>query len=193
VVTTLDHGTVQSSEGWAIGDSFCHDRRVTATRTPKAVGTYGFLDAVCHPTVIVPRMVRSPKPSDGQADVEAVRRGEKRIVSCFIRGNFDPFPRQLKQGELVVGGAEPVWTPFWSIKHQPVVLDFEVVDVITRPVDEREPSTRIKQGIKLFGKVVPVGPIFTVVACITPLGYVDFVIPSADGPLVAEAFRCLTR
>jgi hypothetical protein len=49
-------------------------------RAPKAVGTYGFLDVLCHPS----RVFRPPSASESASDIEAVHAGgpEASAVSC---------------------------------------------------------------------------------------------------------------
>lgn len=154
-------------------------------RPPKAIGTYGFLGVLRHPS----RLFRSPKASEGAADIEAVRRGEARSVSCFLRGTFDPFPRKLKQGELELSSEAASWTPFWSISRHPLALELAAEHVTTRPADSREPH--VKKGEKVFG-VMPT-PAFVVVNCTTSMGVLELVVPSADGPLVAFCFEARSR
>ena len=154
---------------------------MSSKRAQKAVGTYGFLDVLRHPSWIV----RPPKPSEGLSDIEAVRAGEARSVSCFLRGTFDPFPRRLKQGSLVLSGRGVSWIPFWSFKRQALEIEVTVDGVATRPADRREPN--VKKGGKAFGVVTV--PAFVVVTCTTPKGALDFVVPPADEPLVADYFR----
>ena len=64
---------------------------MSGERAPNAVGTYGFLDVLRHPS----RIVRPPKASDSGSDVEAVRRGEARRVLEESSPS-----RKLKQGRL---------------------------------------------------------------------------------------------
>src|ERR1700678_507482 len=70
-------------------------------RVRKAVGTYGMSDMLRNPA----RQIRissegPPGREAGSVDIAAVRAGEARRVSCFLRGTLDPFPRRLKQGDL---------------------------------------------------------------------------------------------
>jgi len=148
---------------------------------PKSAGTYGFLDVLRHPS----RILRPATPAEGESDIEALRRGESRRVSCFLRGTFGPYPRRLKQGSLELSGLGATWRPFWSFRRTLLSIDIEVASVDTRPADHREP--RVNKGGKAFG-VVGI-PTFVVVTCSTPSGSLDLVVPSADLPLVAGFFR----
>jgi len=149
-------------------------------RPPNATGTYGFLGVLRHPS----RMVHAPEASEGVPDIEALRRGEARSVSCFLRGTYGPFPRTLRQGRLDLTGGTARWIPFWSIRRDPLALDFSVQDVTTRPADSSEPL--VKKGRSL---IVVKEPVFVVVTCTVSSGALDLVIPSADEPLVATFFR----
>ncbi len=126
-------------------------------RARKAAGTYGFLDVLRHPS----RMVRPPGPNDGASDIEAIRSGETRRVSCFLRGEGGPYPKKLKQGRLVLGKDQAAWTPYWSVSRKPIDIDRNVTSVQSRPADGREPN--VKKGGTAFG-VVQI-PAFMVVTC----------------------------
>ena len=153
---------------------------VSTHGTPKAVGTYGFLDMLRHPSYLF----RPPQSSDGRSDVEAVRMGETRKVSCFLRGTIVPFPLRLKQGSLVLSNQGATWEPFWSLNRHPLAIDITVETVSCRPADQREP--RVKKGGKILGVIVPA---FVVVSCNCPMGVLDLVVPPADEPLVSGFFR----
>ena len=149
---------------------------------PKAVGTYGFFAVLRHPS----RMIRPPGPSEGRSDIEAVRSGQARQVSCLLRGNFDPYPRRLRQGTLLLSGPVASWTPYWSFKRQPLAVEVTLDAVTTRPADKRE-GPKVKKGGRRWGVVAI--PHFSVVTCTSSLGILDFVVPPADEPLVAGYFR----
>lgn len=150
-------------------------------RAPKATGTYGFLDVLRHPS----RVFAPPTDSEGSSDIEAVRGGEARRVSCFLRGTVDPFPRKLHQGRLQLSSGGADWTPFWSLSRKPVAIGLTVQEVTTRPADSREPN--VKKGGTFLGVVAV--PAFVVVTCAGSSGAVDLVVPSADEPLVSSYFR----
>jgi hypothetical protein len=154
---------------------------VSRERAPKAVGTYGFLDVLRHPS----RIVRRRKTSETSSDLEAVRRGEARSVSCFLRGTVEPYPHKLKQGRLQLSSRGATWTPFWSFSREPMAIGLRVEGVTTRPADSREPNA--KKGGRALG-VVEV-PAFVVVTCTGSSGALDLVVPSPDEPLVSNYFR----
>ena len=130
------------------------------------------------------RLFTSAGSSEGIGDLDAVRSGEGRSVSCFLRGQVDPYPRRLKQGTLILQGTQAAWTPYWSLRRTPMRLDLDVLSVQSRPADHREPN--VKKGGTAFA-VVQV-PTFVVVSCTTPSGDVDCVVPAADEPLVKAFF-----
>jgi hypothetical protein len=150
-------------------------------RPPKSAGTYGVPDLLRHPS----RILRPATPSDGQADVEALRSGDARTTSCFLRGSFDPYPRHLKQGTLELVGTEALWRPYFSLHRDPIPINMPISSVETRPADHREPN--VKKGGKALGLIGI--PAFLVVTCGIAAGSLDLVVPSADEPLVATFFR----
>ena len=147
----------------------------------KAAGTYGFADLLRRPS----RIFRPATPSEAQQDIGAVRRGEARMVSCFLRGDHDPLPRRLTQGTLQLSATRTSWTRFWSLRRTPIAIPSDVLAISTRSADYREPN--VKKGGKAFG-VLPV-PAFVVVTCNTTSGSMDLVVPAADVPLVTSYFR----
>lgn len=153
---------------------------MVSRRPKRAAGTYGLLDVLQHPS----RLLRPARPSES-GDIEAIRRGEGRAVSCFLRGQVDPFPQRLKQGTLVLQGSHASWIPYWALRRHPLGFDLEVLSVESRPADHREPN--VKKGGTAFGTMQV--PTFMVVSCGTSTGAVDFVIPAADEPLVKTFFN----
>jgi hypothetical protein len=152
---------------------------VTAKQRPiNSAGTYGFIGVLRHPSL----MFKPPSPDQSQADLAAVRRGEVRKVSCFLRGSFDPYPHRLRQGSLYLSGPHALWEPFWSVRRACQQVNGPVLSVTIRPADHREPN--VKKGGGGFVNV----PSFTVVTCHTSCGAVDLLVPSADVPLVAGYF-----
>jgi hypothetical protein len=149
------------------------------TMAKKAVGTYGILDVLRHPS----RIFRPPPASSGESDLRAVRSGEQRAVSCFLRA-FDPYPRTLKQGRLVLSGQKASWTPYWSVRRTALVISTPVGSVSVRPADQREPN--VKRGGTAFGVVAI--PAFVVITCQTVSGSLEFVVPQSDETLVAGFF-----
>lgn len=152
-------------------------------RTRKAVGTYGFGDLARAASAAVNG---PPGPEAGQVDVDAVRSGEAREVSCFLRGSAEPYPRRLRQGSLFISLQETYWVPFLSFRRQPLLIDIKAEWVRTRVADRREPNVK-KGGSGPYGVRVPT---FVVVTCATQPGKgpatVDFVVPNADALLVSS-------
>jgi hypothetical protein len=148
-------------------------------RTEKAAGTYGLIGVLRNPLLLF----KPPEPKQSQGDLQAVRRGEARKVSCFLRGSLAPYPRRLRQGTLYLSGLNVHWEPFWSVRRIPQQITGPFLSITTRPADDREPN--VKKG---GGSILNV-PSFTVVTCHTPHGAVDLVVPEADARLVASCFE----
>jgi hypothetical protein len=146
----------------------------------RRAGTYGILDVLRHPS----RIFRPPPASSGESDLIAVRSGGQRLVSCFLRASFDPYPRTLKQGRLTLSGQRASWTPYWSVRRTPQVISTPIDSVSARPADHREPN--LKKGGTAFGVVAI--PAFVVVTCQTGSGLLELVVPQADEKLVAGFF-----
>lgn len=152
-------------------------------RTRKAVGTYGFSDL---DRVATAAVKGHPGQEAGQVDVAAVRAGEAREVSCFLRGSAEPYPRRLRQGSLFISLRETYWVPFWSFRRHPLLIDIKAEWVRTRAADHREPNVK-KGRVGAYGVRMPA---FVVVTCAAQPGEgpatVDFVVPKADSLLVSS-------
>ena len=144
-------------------------------RIPKAAGTYTMADILLrHPT----RLLGPPRPYAGRMDREAVHRGECRQVACWLRGSFDPFPRTLTHGMLVIGQGRArwsPWSPFWSTQHPPTDFEFTICFVDTRTTTSGDgPLGRTPR---------------TVVVCGSESRNVNMIVPPVDVPLVLDAFN----
>jgi len=128
--------------------------------------------------------MRPPSPSESGNDLDAIRAGSARTVSCFLRGNHDPYPGRLAQGRLVLAPDGPSWTPFWSVRRKPVPIGLPVTWLATRAADQREPN--VKKGGSVFGVVTV--PTFMVITMTTPTATLELVVPQADVPLVTGYF-----
>lgn len=148
-------------------------------RTRKAAGTYGLIDVLRHPLLLL----KPPEPEQSLSDLQAVRRGEARKVSCFLRGSLAPYPRRMRQGTLYLSALNVYWEPFWRVRRIPQQITGPFLSITTRPADDREPN--VKKG---GGSILNV-PSFTVVTCHTPHGAVDLVVPDADARLVVGYFK----
>ena len=102
-------------------------------RTRKSAGTHGLIGVLRHPSLMF-----KPSPEQSQGDLQAVRRGEARTVSCFLRGSFATYPRRLRQGTLYLSALDVHWVPFWSVRRLPQQITGPVLSVTTRPADDRE-------------------------------------------------------
>jgi hypothetical protein len=117
-----------------------------------------------------PLLAELPGQGASQADVDAVRAGEPRIVAAYLRGDFGSYPRRATSGRLRVSTGSMTWTPY-----------FRVLCVQTRPPGIRElgipGGNRLRDGVMV--------PKWTVVTARKPeTGTVDFVLPTPDAQLV---------
>jgi hypothetical protein len=129
-----------------------------------------------------PLIAELPGRGASQADVDAVRAGESRIVACYLRGNFGSYPRRVTAGNLQVSTDSITWTPFIPFPWRHAVgIDFRVLCVQTRPPGIKEFD--VPSGEKLRDGVMV--PKWTVVTAKKPgIGAVDFVLPTPDVQLV---------
>lgn len=117
---------------------------------------------------------RVPSAERAHSDRLAVAAGEGRTVSCFLRADFDDFPRRSRQGVLWLQGPTATWRPFWSTRRRGLRLptDATVIGV-------REPD-RAQWNVK--------GDLFRVIIARTPGGILEIAVPTVDVPLVKEFF-----
>jgi hypothetical protein len=164
----------------------CEPGQNRVMRMRRAVGSYGPFDLMRNPVrlISVGWLKGPPGPEAGQADIAAVRAGGARKVTCFLRGFADPYPHRLTQGTLYISAGETYWVPLWSLRRPKLQIHLAASDVQTRPADHREPRGVPKGGRGMYLVKLPVCMVVT-----TDLGdgagTVDFVVPSADAPLVA--------
>ncbi len=154
-------------------------------RPRDAAGTYGFIGFWKHLDRV--REPNSLRLSD--RDLEALRRGDVLRVSCFLRGESDPYPRKLTQGVLVLSATNASWTRFWSVVRVPLPIVDEFRAVSTRAADRRE--RRVKKGgsVDMPGVGRVTIPTFVVVSGASDHGQLDFVVPAADVPLVVACLE----
>jgi hypothetical protein len=93
----------------------------SAKRPLRCALARGFTDLLLNPV----RLFSPPGPEAGQADIAAVKAGDVRIVSSWLRGSVDPYPRRLKQGSLYISTAETHWVPFGSLHRQNLPIDLK--------------------------------------------------------------------
>src|ERR1700722_5728289 len=101
-------------------------------------------------------------PGLGEHPDSNLKPGEVRRVSCLLQGSFDPFPRGLQQGTLVLTGQRAAWMSSQGADRQPLVLNVPVESVSTRPAD----ASPHLNGV--VGSVLMPSPV--TVTCETPLG-----------------------
>jgi hypothetical protein len=130
-----------------------------------------------------PLVPELPGREASEADIEAVRRGESRLVDCILRGSCRPYPRWLTVGSLVMSAESATWTPVFRFPWRAtLVIDFPALVVQARPPDHREWS-RSDAGVMMPGEGGLV-PKWMVVTARSTQGSLDFMIPSPDTPLV---------
>lgn len=158
---------------------------VDRKRIPKAAGTFGGFDLRRNPAFRHPSdpWNHMPSSADGFPDIAAVRRGESRQVSCFLRGDHEPFPAKSKQGVLVVSIVEVIWTPFWSRKRLPLAIKAPAGELATRPKGKGDP------GPLTLGSESN----FAVVSYWCPSGHLELAVPVADAPLVQFCLDSIRR
>jgi len=96
-------------------------------------------------------------------------------ISCFVRADFGPYPRRMRQGTLRIEGVEAAWSPFWSFWRRQRPIDRDVTAIAVRDAGPTEPNA--KHGGRGNGRDVPQ---FRVVVCTTPRGTIELVVPPAE-------------
>jgi hypothetical protein len=129
-----------------------------------------------------PLIAELPGQRASQADVDAVRAGESRIVAAYLRGDFGAYPRRATSGKLRVSADSMTWTPYFRFPwRRGVDIGFRVLCVQTRPPGIKElgipGGERLRDGVMV--------PKWTIVTARKPeAGTVDFVLPTPDVQLV---------
>jgi hypothetical protein len=92
----------------------------------------------------------SLRPSSRQAaeDLVAVAEGQSRVVSCFLRADFGPYPRRLTQGRLELSAVTVTWKPAWGIRRDRLRLALAGSHVSTRDAGHGD---RVKKGGTFLG------------------------------------------
>jgi hypothetical protein len=145
-------------------------------RIPRAAGTRGFLD-------VLRARGRKPTAATSASDIEAIRNGEHRLVSCFFRSTSAPAPTRFRQGMLELASGRANWRPFMNRKDPPVPIAVPVAGLLERA---RDPKT--DRMIKSGGAFAPGGQFqasaFVVLACTSAHGSFELAVPRMDLPLV---------
>jgi hypothetical protein len=131
---------------------------------------------------------RGPSPKDlarAHNDIDAIRAGRRREVTCFLRADFGPYPRRQRQGILVLTSTSAAWRPFWRLRRRPLSIAVRITSLRVR--DAQPDEWNLKKGGTAFGVVTV--PTFCVVVCKTLDGTIEFAVPALDAETVAAALR----
>jgi hypothetical protein len=116
-------------------------------------------------------------PDIGEHPDFNLKRGEVRSVSCLLRGSFEPYPRRLEPGTLVLADQHASWTSTQDVHRQALSLDFQVEAVRSRPARFQEQRTNADGTVVLMPSPITV-------TCVTPLGHIELVVAPADAAIV---------
>lgn len=128
---------------------------------------------------------RKLRQGSSTTDVQALRSGQGRTVSCFLRGSMPPYPPRVKQGTLRVAEGDISWRPSWGLRRRPQSIHENI-----RTLDFRAPGRaewNVKKGGTAFGVIAI--PDFTVIVATTDRGVLEFTVPSVDVDLVTAVLR----
>jgi hypothetical protein len=136
---------------------------------------------------------RKPTASARDADIEAVRSGESRIVACVFRGLFGAYPHGFRFGKLSISRTSAEWRPYWwALNRRRWDIRAQVVRAYVRP---RNPETDGR--VRSTGAYAPDGWLsasgFSVIVCETPDGTLEFAVPNPDIPLLLFVFSKLWK
>jgi len=114
-------------------------------RPSREAGSRTFVDVLRHPFTAFSapfRHNRAASADDGAAALGSAGR----VVTCFIRGTVDPFPKRFKQGGLHLTGTEIRWAPGVRLRGGGLLLTppFAIHNV-RAPTGSEE--LRIKRGV----------------------------------------------
>jgi hypothetical protein len=139
-------------------------------RVRRAGGSRTVLDVLRHPAETF------KSDSDREADLAAVREGELRSVTCFLRGSASGLPDSFKYGTLTVGPEGMTWQAYW--RHRGKVL---TLPPLTSVIAVSRPSGPGAWNIKrnLFKMVETAGP----------EGGVQFAVPGVGAELIRQAIQ----
>ena len=128
---------------------------------------------------------RQPNSNETEGDIESVRDGSTRIVSCSLRGPRSPYPKRSKQGNLQISHGLVTWSPSWGLHRRKLTIDEKFQSI--RVLDPGKAEWNSKKGGSAFG-VIPI-PKFQVLECQSENGVFEFTVPQADIKLVELALR----
>lgn len=132
---------------------------------------------------------RPPSAAATRADLDALERGESRVVACFFRGSAEPYPGRFVFRQLVLAQGGLTLRPLWFTPDRKVIrIAAQVRSAHVRP---RSPDTDRK--IRSAGNYRPGRPLgfagSSVVVGQTAGGWLEFGVPNPDVPLVLAYFQ----
>jgi hypothetical protein len=100
------------------------------------------------------------------SDIDAVRAGESRMMSCHLRSDIAHLPRKFTIGKLYVTNDELVWKR--DYKHG----DLQKIPMLNRVLEVRTVSRLSEWNIKRG--------LFKIIAAAGPDGVVEMAVPNGD-------------
>jgi hypothetical protein len=100
------------------------------------------------------------------SDIDAVRAGESRLMSCHLRGDIAQLPRKFTIGKLYVTNNELVWKR--EYRHG----DVRKIPMLNRVLEVRTVSKLSEWNIKRG--------LFKIIAAAGPDGVVEMAVPNGD-------------
>lgn len=128
---------------------------------------------------------RSPAQESSLSDLEALRHGEGRVVSCILKGSVPPYPRHPKQGLLELTSGQVSWHPSWTLSRRRLLITKPLAPIEVQNAGRSQ--WNVKKGGKAFG-VVPI-PEFKVVVVKTTESLLELSVPMTDVELVTAALQ----
>ncbi|MBW4078201.1 MAG: hypothetical protein HIU84_06780 [Acidobacteria bacterium] len=147
-------------------------------RSERSTGTRTGLDAL-------KAGLKRPVQDGSVSDIEGVKSGQSRIVSCSLRGPAKPYPRISKQGKLQISTGAVVWTPKYSLRRRGIEIAQRFAKMSVR--DPGRAEWNVKKGGTALG-LIPL-PKFQVLVCEDGGENYEFTVPLEDLALVQLAMR----
>jgi len=124
--------------------------------------------------------MKGPDAAAVAADLVAVRAGESREVTGFLRGKT-PY-MHFTQGTLIVSSGRALWRPYFR-RSRPHV-EFGSDTLVTRlPLHDPQPT-----GSRRDRRLLKPGGLYTPLQCERAVGVLQLCVPTPDVPLMLAAF-----
>ena len=107
-------------------------------------GTRGLFEVLRHPGAALTAPFRQGAPA-GDHDLHATSGPDGRVVTCFLRSSFAPFPQKWTQGGLHLNAADARWAPGLRLRGGGSPLPTVMVQDV-RDVEGRE-RLHVKVGL----------------------------------------------